>query len=105
VQVENQRLKKHLRLFLLSECRRTLAHPHNRLVVGSSPTGPTIFKERPRALRAAPAPSSRLSPPTTFRSNQWLLCDFLQVSRQSQQENPLTTAHLFFLFFRSYSLL
>ena len=35
--------KKTLRCFLLSESRRTLPHPHNRLVVGSSPTGPTIL--------------------------------------------------------------
>ena len=32
-----------LRFFLLSESRRTLPHPHNRLVVGSSPTGPTTY--------------------------------------------------------------
>jgi hypothetical protein len=43
--------------------------------------------------------------PTTFQSNQGLLCDFLQFSRQSQQENPLTTAHSFFLCLGSYSLL
>jgi hypothetical protein len=41
-QIENQNLEKTLRFFLLSESRRTLPHPHNRLVVGSSPTGPTI---------------------------------------------------------------
>ena len=29
-------------VIMLSESRRTLPHPHNRLVIGSSPTGPTI---------------------------------------------------------------
>ena len=104
-QIENQYPEKTLRFFLLGGVYRTLHHPHNRLVVGSSPTGPTIFKERRGALRAAPATSSRLSPPTTFQSNQGLLCDFLQFTRQSQQENPLTTAHSFFLCLGSYSLL
>jgi hypothetical protein len=41
-QIENHYPEKTLRFFLLSEYRRTLPHPHNRLVVGSSPTGPTI---------------------------------------------------------------
>jgi len=43
VPIENQRPEKTLRFLLLSESRRTLPHPHNGLVVGSSPTGPTIF--------------------------------------------------------------
>jgi hypothetical protein len=47
-QIENQFPEKHLRFFLLSESQRTLPHPHNRLVVGSSPTGPTIFGTHPR---------------------------------------------------------
>jgi hypothetical protein len=42
VQIENQHPEKTLRFFLLSESRRTLPHPHNRLVIDSSPTGPTI---------------------------------------------------------------
>jgi len=41
VQIEYQHPNKTLRVFLSSESRRTLPHPHNRLVVGSSPTGPT----------------------------------------------------------------
>ena len=44
-QIENQYPEKTLRFFLLGGVYRTLPHPHNRLVVGSSPTGPTIFKE------------------------------------------------------------
>jgi hypothetical protein len=43
LKIENQCAEKTLRCFLLSESRRTLPHPHNRLVIGSSPTGPTIF--------------------------------------------------------------
>ena len=41
VQIENQNPEKTLRFFVLEESSRTLPHPHNRLVVGSSPTGPT----------------------------------------------------------------
>jgi hypothetical protein len=40
-QTGNQHPEKPLRFLLLSESRRTLPHSHNRLVVGSSPTGPT----------------------------------------------------------------
>ncbi len=57
LQIENQHPETPLRFFLLSESRRTLPHAHNRLVVGSSPPGPTIFKERRGALRAAPTTS------------------------------------------------
>ena len=35
--------KKTLRFFRFSESSGSLPHPHNRLVVGSSPTGPTIY--------------------------------------------------------------
>jgi hypothetical protein len=45
VPIENQRPEKSLRFLLLSKSRRTLPYPHIRLVIGSSPTGPTIFKE------------------------------------------------------------
>ena len=45
VPIENQRPEKSLRFLLLPESRRTLPHPRNGLVIDSSPTGPTIFKE------------------------------------------------------------
>ncbi len=45
LQIGNQYPEKTLRFFLLEESHRTLPHPHNRLVVGSSPTGPTTLMQ------------------------------------------------------------
>ena len=42
LQIENQHPQKTLRCFFLAESRRALSHSHNRLLVGSNPTGPTI---------------------------------------------------------------
>ena len=43
LQITNQYPEKTLRFFLLEGIYRALPHPHNRLVVGSSPTGPTTL--------------------------------------------------------------
>ena len=48
VPIENQRPEKTLRFLLLSESRRTLPHPHNRLVIGSSPTAHHSLRETQR---------------------------------------------------------
>jgi hypothetical protein len=67
VPIENQRPEKTLRFLLLSESRRTLPHPHNRLVVGSSPTGPTTYLMQASLFLWGKSPLPRIGGPIARR--------------------------------------
>ncbi len=61
LQIESQRPTNTLRSFLLSESRRSLPHPHNRLVIDSSATRPTtpLGAGEPTRLRIEDRPVLR----------------------------------------------
>ena len=96
LEIEYQHPKKTLRCCRLSESRRTLPHPHNRLVIDSNPTGPTIPSKRRSAPQAGPCNLFAITPPTTFQSGHRVLCNFLQFSSklcQSRDEAKKLKGH------------